>query len=62
MIVELTDSVTGTAVHINPDYVLSLRPDPVDPLNVSIVKLSDGESLRVRGEHRTLADRLRRPA
>lgn len=62
MIVEFTDNVTGSAVYVNPDYVLSLRPDPVDPLNVSIVKLSDGETLRIRGEHSTVADRLRRPA
>jgi hypothetical protein len=62
MVVEFIDSVTGTPVYINPQYVLSLRPDPADPLNVSIVRLNDGESLRIRGEHRTIADRLRRPA
>ena len=61
MIAEFTDSVTGTAVYINPDYVLSLRPDPTDPLNVSIVKLNDGESVRVRGAHDEVATKLRRP-
>jgi len=27
---------------------------------VSILKLSDGESVRVKGDHRQVADRLRR--
>jgi hypothetical protein len=61
MIVPFIDSVTATSVYINPDYVMMLRPDPVDPLHVTQVKLEDGESLSVRGEHTEVADRLARP-
>jgi hypothetical protein len=62
MIVPLIDSVTGTAVYINPAYVMTLRPDPADPDHITIVKVRDGESLRVRGEHQEVAGRLARPA
>ena len=58
MIVPFVDSVAGTAVYLNPDYVVSLRPDPAEPTRVSIVKLRDGESVRVQGEHREVADKL----
>jgi hypothetical protein len=61
MIVPLIDNVTGTAVYINPAYVMTLRPDPVDPDHITIVKVRDGESLRVRGEHQEVASRLARP-
>jgi hypothetical protein len=54
------DAVTGTTVYINPEYVVSLRPDPADPDAVSIVKLRDGESIRIRGDHRDVAEKLRR--
>jgi hypothetical protein len=40
--------------------VVSLRPDPADPERVSILKLQDGESIRIRGDHRQVADKLRR--
>jgi hypothetical protein len=62
MIVQLMDSVAGTPVYINPDYVVALRPDPAEPTRVSIVKLRDGESIRVVGEHREVADKLARAA
>jgi hypothetical protein len=62
MITQFMDSVAGTAVYINPEYVVSLRPDPGDPTKVTIIKLSDGESIRVRGEHKEVADRLARAA
>jgi uncharacterized protein YlzI (FlbEa/FlbD family) len=58
MIVPFVDSVTGVAVYINPDFVMTMRPDPEEPTSVTIVKLSDGESIRVRGEHQEVADRL----
>jgi hypothetical protein len=62
MIVPLMDSVAGVAVYINPEYVVTLRPDPGDPARVSMVKLRDGEIIRVVGEHREVADKLaRRP-
>ena len=60
MIVPLRDSVTGTAVYINPAYVVSLRPDPADPDRVSMLKLSDGELIRVLGDHETVAEKLAR--
>jgi hypothetical protein len=60
MIVEFTDAVTAAAVYINPAFVVSLRPDPADPERVSILKLEDGESIRIRGDHRQVADKLRR--
>jgi hypothetical protein len=58
MIVPFVDSVTGTSVYINPDYVVALRPDPAALDRVTIVKLRDGESIRVVGEHREVADKL----
>lgn len=61
MIVEFKDSVTGTAVYINPTYVVTLRPDPAEPLHITLVKLNDGETIRVRGEHTEVADKLARP-
>lgn len=58
MIAQFTDSVAGTPVYLNPAYVVSMRPDPAEPNNVTIVKLRDGESIRVRGHHETIADKL----
>ena len=49
MIVQFMDNVTGTAVYVNPVYVVSLRPDPAAPTRVSVVKLQDGETIRVQG-------------
>jgi hypothetical protein len=60
MIAQFMDSVTGTPVYINPTYVVALRPDPTAPDRVSLLKLSDGESLRVRGDHQEVADKLAR--
>ena len=60
MIAQFMDSVAGTAVYINPAYVVTLRPDPAEPDRVSIVKIRDGESNRVRGDHREVADKLAR--
>lgn len=55
----LIDAVAGTTVYINPAFVVSLRPDPAEPDAVSIVKLSDGETVRIRGDHGEAADELR---
>jgi hypothetical protein len=60
MIVPFVDSVSGTAVYINPDYVVALRPDPAALDRISIVKLRDGESIRVQGDHQDVADKLAR--
>jgi hypothetical protein len=49
-------------VYVNPTYVVSLRPDPMDPQRVTMPKLSDGESIRVVGDHETVADKLARAA
>jgi uncharacterized protein YlzI (FlbEa/FlbD family) len=60
MIAQFMDTVTGTAVYLNPAYVVALRPDPADPDHVSIIQLRNGESIRVKGDHREVADRLTR--
>ena len=62
MIVQLMDSVAGTPVYINPAYVVTLRPDPADPEHISIIKVRDGESIRVRGGDKEVADKLARAA
>jgi hypothetical protein len=58
MIVQFMDIAAGTAVYINPTYVVTIRPDPADPDHVSIVRLRDGESIRVKGDHWDVADKL----
>jgi len=58
MIAQVMDTVTGTPVYVNPMYVVTLRPDPADPDHISIITLRNGESIRVRGEHREVADRV----
>jgi hypothetical protein len=58
MVVELYDTVTGTPVYVNPDLVLTMRPDPEEPLEVTDIKLRDGEMLRVRGGHDEVAAKL----
>jgi hypothetical protein len=60
MIVPFFEATSGVAIYINPAFVISLRPDPADPERTSIVKLSDGESLRIRGGHDDVAARLSR--
>ena len=62
MIVQLMDSVAGTPVYINPAYGVTLRPDPADPDHISIIKIRDGESIRVRGSDKEVADKLARAA
>jgi hypothetical protein len=62
MVVPFVDSVSGTDVYINPAYVVTVRPDPADVDRVSIVRLRDGESLRVLGDHREVAEKLARTA
>ena len=62
MITQCVDTATGTPVYINPTYVVAIRPDPADPDRVSILKLRDGESVRVKGDHSEVAERLRRAA
>jgi hypothetical protein len=37
------------AIYINTAFVVSMRPDTADPEHASIVKLSDEESLPIRG-------------
>jgi hypothetical protein len=58
MIVQFMDSVTGAPVYVNPAFVVSMRPDPADPTRVTLIKLQDGESLRVWGEHSEVAEKL----
>ena len=58
MIAQFMDTAAGSAVYINSTYVVTVRPDPVDPDHVSIVRLRDGESIRVKGDHGEVADKL----
>ena len=59
MIVPFFEATSGVAIYVNPAYVISVRPDPADPDRTSIVKLSDGETVRLRGGHDDIATRLR---
>ena len=61
MVIQFTDVATGTAAYLNPAYVMTVRPDPADPDHVSVVRLRDGESIRVKGDHREVAEKLARP-
>jgi hypothetical protein len=61
MIVPFMDGNTATPVYINPAYVVTQRPDPVDRDRISVVKLEDGETIRVLGVHREVADKLAQP-
>jgi hypothetical protein len=58
MIVQFVDKKTGTTLYINPDYVVSVRPDPDDIDGSSIIKLEGGESVQVLGEHTEVAAKL----
>ena len=60
MIAQFMDTAAGTAVYVNPTYVVTLRPDPADPDHVSIVTLRNGESIRVKGDHQEVADKIAR--
>jgi hypothetical protein len=61
MLVQLKDTVAGLPVYVNPTYVVTLRPDPSDLTRVTMVKLSDGETFRVAGEHQEVAEKLAKP-
>jgi hypothetical protein len=60
MIIPFSEAASGVPIYINPAFVVSLRPDPVDPERTSMVKLSDGETIRIRGSHDDVAGRLSR--
>jgi hypothetical protein len=62
MIVAFTDAETATTVYVNPAYVMTMRPDPADPDHRTIVRLEDGESIRVNEDHRKAFDKLARAA
>jgi hypothetical protein len=58
MIVQSFDTDAGS--YINPEYVVTLRPDPAEPERISVVKLRDGETCRLQGTHMEVAVRLAR--
>jgi hypothetical protein len=60
MLVQFFDTDAGTTVYINPEYVVTLRPDPETPERSTIVKLRDGEIFRVQGTHVEVAAKLGR--
>ena len=59
MIAQFMDTAAGTAVYINPVYVVNLRPEPADPDHVNILTLRNGEAIRVKGDHREVAEKIR---
>ena len=60
MIIAFAEATSGVPIYINPSFVVSLRPDPAEPERTTVVKLSDGETLRLRGGHDDVAGRLTR--
>ena len=58
MIVQFIESKAGAPIYVNPAYVVTLRPDPSDPDNTTMIKTEDGECIHVHGEHRQVADKL----
>lgn len=58
MIVPFTNSVVATAVCFDPRCVGSLRGDPSDPVCITLLKVQNGEVVRVRREHRDVAGEL----
>jgi uncharacterized protein YlzI (FlbEa/FlbD family) len=58
----LIDAAAGTPVYLNSQFVVSMRPDPAEPDTVTIMRMSDGEQLRVRGGHDEVAGKLIRTA
>jgi hypothetical protein len=60
MIVQFFDTDAGSTVYIDPEYVVTLRPDPAEPKRISVVKLRDGETFRVQGTHVEAAAKLAR--
>ena len=62
MIIPFTDSIGATPIYINPRYVLSVRPDPTDPNRITLVKLEDGETIRLQGAHSEVAERRAKAA
>jgi hypothetical protein len=57
MIIAFAEAGSGVPVYINPSFVVSLRPDPAEPARTTVVRLSDGETLRLRGGHDEVAAR-----
>jgi hypothetical protein len=53
--VDLARALIGVAVG-------SRRPNPAHPEQVSVIKIRDGESIRVRGSDKEVADKLARAA
>jgi hypothetical protein len=60
MVIPFFEAASGVPIYINPAFVISARPDPADVDRATVVKLSDGEMLRIRGGHDEVAARLSR--
>jgi hypothetical protein len=58
MVATFTDAVSGSTIYVNPVYVVTLRPDPEHPEENSVLKLRDGEAIRVKGDHEEIARKL----
>jgi hypothetical protein len=57
MVIPFIDTTSGGPVYVNPAYVVTLRPDPLDP-EASLLKTRDGECIHVKGDHREVAYKL----
>ena len=58
MVIQFIDANASVPVYLNPAFVVAVRPDPAEPDTLSLVKVQDGETIRVRGEHREVANKL----
>ena len=58
MVIQFMDSAVGAQVYVNPAFVVTVRPDPTDPDHLSLLKLEDGETVPVRGDHRQVSGKL----
>ncbi len=59
MLKEFTASVSNTSVHVNPDHVLCVLPEPNDPENISVMILDvPNERIAVNGNHQEVAKKL----
>jgi hypothetical protein len=50
--VHFTDRVTGATVYINPEYVMSIRPDPAGLRNATLGRIARGGTPPRRRCHR----------
>ena len=57
-LVEFTDSVSDTPVHVEKDHVQEVRPEPNDPANITVIYYDNGKQVGVKGKHTDVAKKL----